>query len=264
VRAANPENIIDVVRFDEIDILTETSEIAYSLTSRILARKDVPDSEEEKPQARELISWRISEKYYFNPTFGGAVTPGSSVPIYPTISLTGFAFPEGRRLSPVNSVLKFAPSSNYDTEFRTDLDPNGGGLLNAGITSHIQRGPVSLALTDYFVDHMLLLPSPLAPSIPVTQLPSFNLLSTLVSYTRPAHKGLTGTFRVDYNIEQGKAQDVVAEASYNFGCFGVNFGFQRFNLGFLRRESAFRVSFSLANIGTFGNLKPEERFDQTR
>ena len=30
------------------------------------------------------------------------------------------------------------------------------------------------------------------------------------------------------------------------------------NLGPLRRESQFRVALSLANVGTFGNLKPRE------
>src|SRR5207247_825045 len=82
------------------------------------------------------------QKYYFDPTFGGALQPGSKVVFDPTISLTGFAFAQGRRLSPLVSVLKFAPFSNYDTELRADFNPSGGGVLNAGITSRVHRGPL--------------------------------------------------------------------------------------------------------------------------
>ena len=33
----------------------------------------------------------------------------------------------------------------------------------------------------------------------------------------------------------------------------------RLNLGPLRRESQFRLALALANVGTFGNLRPRER-----
>ncbi len=76
VRAHDPEDILDVIRFDAMDIFTETNEVEYSLTNSILARKDVPDNSPDVPQARDIFSWRISQKYYFDPTFGGALVPG--------------------------------------------------------------------------------------------------------------------------------------------------------------------------------------------
>jgi len=51
----------------------------------------------------------------------------------------------------------------------------------------------------------------------------------------------------------------VNQVSYNFGCFALDFEYRRFALGDLRRENQFRVALSLANVGTFGNLKPRER-----
>jgi hypothetical protein len=50
----------------------------------------------------------------------------------------------------------------------------------------------------------------------------------------------------------------VNQVSYNFGCFALDVEYQYYNLGPLRRESQFRVALSLANVGTFGNLKPRE------
>jgi LPS-assembly protein len=47
--------------------------------------------------------------------------------------------------------------------------------------------------------------------------------------------------------------------SYNNDCCGISFEYRRFALGPVRNENQFRLAFSLANIGTFGNLKKQER-----
>ncbi len=259
VRAREAENLRDVVRYDQLDILTQTNEVEYSLTNSFLVRKDAPEGKTEKPQARELLSWRLSQKYYFDPTFGGALEPGTKNVFEPTVSLTGFAFAQGRRLSPVVSVVKLAPSSNYDTELRADLNPSGGGVLNAGITSHVRRGPLGLEFTDFFINRTATLPTPLMPSTALSRLPSFNLLRVVATYGEVNRKGLSGAFGIDYNLAQRIAHQVVSQVSYNFGCFALDFEYRRFVLGTLRRENQFRVALSLANIGTFGNLKPRER-----
>jgi LPS-assembly protein len=259
VRARDPETIQDVIRFDDLDILTETNEIEYSITNALLVRKDVPEGEAEIPQARELISWRLSQKYYFDPTFGGVLDPTRRLVFDPTISLTGFAFAEGRRLSPLVSVLKFAPSSNYDTELRADFDPGGGGVLNAGITSHLRRGPMGLSFTDFFINRTAALATPLAPTGTVSALPSFHLLRAVASYGDVNRKGPSGAFGLNFDLARRITLQAVGQVGYNFGCFGVDFEYRRFALGTLRRESQFRIAISLANVGSFGNLKQRER-----
>ena len=259
VRARNPESLQDVMRFDAVDIFAETSEIEYSLTNSLFFRKDTAAGQAEKPQARELVSWRLSQKYYFDPTFGGALDPGRRVVFDPTISLTGFAFAQGRRLSPIVSVLKFAPFSNYDTELRADISPSGGGVLNAGITSHLRHGPVGLSFTDFFINRTAALSTPLAPTGSLSGLPSFHLLRAVASYGDVNRKGFSGAFGLDFNFAQRIAHQAVSQVSYNFGCFAVDFEYRRFAFGVLRRENQFRVALSLANIGTFGTLKPRER-----
>ena len=258
VGANDGDSLREVVRYDQLDIFAETNEIEYSLTNSLLIRKEVSGGEA-KPQARELLSWRLSQKYYFDPTFGGALEPGQRVVFDPTISLTGFAFAQGRRLSPVVSVLKFAPFSNYDTELRADFNPSGGGVLNAGITSHLRHGPLGLSFTDFFINRTAALSTPLAPADLSATIPSFHLLRTVATYGHTNRKGFSGAFGLDFNFAQRIAHQVVNQVSYNFGCFALDFEYRRFAVGDLRRENQFRVALSLANIGTFGNLKPRER-----
>jgi len=156
-------------------------------------------------------------------------------------------------------VLKVAPSSNYDTELRADLNPNGGGVLNGGVTSHFRRGALGLAVTDFFINHTatLLISLPSSPSL--SQLRSFNLLRTVATYGDTNRKGFSGAFGIDYNFAKGIAHQIVSQASYNFGCIGFDLEYRRFTLGNLRNENVFRVALSLANVGTFGNLRTRER-----
>ncbi len=258
VRSHDPESLTDVVRYDELDILAETSEFEYSITNSLMMRKDVPDGQTDKPQARDLFSWRVSQKYYFDPTFGGVLDPGRKTVFEPTITLTGFSFAQGRNLSPIVSVLKFSPYSNYDTELRADISPYGG-ILNAGITSHVRRGPVGIAVTDFFINRTVGLSNPLIPSSALVQLPSYHLLRTVVTFGNVNRKGFSGAFGTDYNFTHQVALQAVSQVSYNFGCFALDFEYRRFALADVRRENQFRVAISLANIGTFGNLRSREK-----
>jgi LPS-assembly protein len=263
VHASDREDILDIVRFDAMDIFTETNAVEYSLTNSIMARKDVPDNSPDTPQARDIFSWRISQKYYIDPTFGGALVPGQTNVFASTIDLTGFAFEHGQRFSPIDSVFKFAPFSNYDTEIRTDMNPSGtGGVVDAGITSHVKRGLLGLTFKDFFINRSSYFGSLLGTttfSTTPAPLTAFNLLGTVMTYGDPNRRGLSGAFGLDYNFQQKIVQHVVSQVSYNFGCFAIDIEYQDFNLGPLRHESQFRVALALANVGTFGNLKPRER-----
>jgi len=272
VRSHDPSDILDIVRFDAMDIFTDTNEIEYSLTNTILARRDVPDNSPDTPQARDLFSWRISQKYYFDPTFGGALIPGQNNVFASTIDVTGFAFEHGQRFSPVDSVLKFAPFSNYDTEIRTDVNPEGaGGIVDAGITSHVKRGLLALSFSDFFINKSSYFSSMLgttpaalqaattgSSSTALTPLTAFHLLGAVATFGDPNRRGLSGAVGLDYNFQQKIFQHATNQLSYNFGCFALDVEYQYYNLGPLRRESQFRVALSLANVGTFGNLKPRE------
>ena len=49
------------------------------------------------------------------------------------------------------------------------------------------------------------------------------------------------------------------QVSYNGGCCGPAFEYRRLSLGTVTTGNQFRVAFVIANIGTFGNLRRQER-----
>ena len=259
VRARDPYEISDIIRFDQLDTLSETNEIEYSLTHRLFFRRDAREGEDEPPQARELLSWRLTQKYFIDPTFGGVLRPGEFVVFEPTILLTGFAFATGRRLSPIVSVLKFSPFSNYDTEVRADFNPSGGGVLNAGITSNVRRGRYFLRLTNLFVNKSAVLATRVIPGMNTSGVESFHLLWGVFGFGDVHRRGLSGAFGSYFNLVSRMAHQSFGQVTYNFGCFAVDAVFRRFALGPLRRENEFRLTLSLANVGSFGNLRRDRR-----
>ena len=71
--------------FDPTDIATDTNEVGYVLTQRFYARSKnaqpctVTDAETATtcaPQPREWADWVITQKYFLDPTFGGAAVSG--------------------------------------------------------------------------------------------------------------------------------------------------------------------------------------------
>ena len=104
------------IRFDEDETLTDTNEFMYSITQRLFHRTG-------DGQADELVSWKIAQKYYFDPTFNGALVPGTRNVFQALDSITPFAFAdEPRHFSPIDSDLRITPGGAYDAEVRLDYD----------------------------------------------------------------------------------------------------------------------------------------------
>jgi hypothetical protein len=129
----------------------------------------------------------------------------------------------------------------------------------------VKRGLLGVSFTDFFINHPSYFSSQLAgvnfttPSTSVTPLNAFHLLGSVVTYGDPNRRGLSGAVGVDYNFQQKIFQHAVSQLSYNFGCFALDIEYQDYYLPPYRHESQFRVALALANVGTFGNLKPRER-----
>ena len=73
--------------------------------------------------ARELVTWEFAQKYFFDPTFGGALVPGQRNVFDSTVDLTGIAFlTEPRRFSPVISRFRMQ-DGRTDFTWALDYDP---------------------------------------------------------------------------------------------------------------------------------------------
>jgi LPS-assembly protein len=100
------------------------------------------------------------------------------------------------------------------------------------------------------------------PTSPVPAQPSSHLFNTRITYGRAEHRGFSGAFGVNYDVTEGLLTAVVGQVTYNFNCFGIDVGYNRFNFGPLRDENQFRIAISLSNVGAFGNLKTRDRLYQ--
>lgn len=230
------------IRFDEDETLTNTKEVEYSINQRLF-RKPVG------AQAEEFVSWRIAQKHYFDPTFGGAIVPGQRNVVAALDSITPFAFADMPRFwSPIISGLKITPGGRYELEFRTDYDSTLGKITALGTLLNLRPYRESFVNLSHFKLH----------SNPILQ-PSENQARAIVGWGQMNRRGWNSAFAISYDTNQNFLQYQVVQASYNGSCCGISFEFRRLALGAVRSENQFRVALLIANLGTFGTLRRQER-----
>ena len=69
------DDFVRFIRFDENDLTANTNELLLSLANRIYAKRG--------NTVEEIFTWELSQKRYFDPTFGGALIPGQRNVIEP-------------------------------------------------------------------------------------------------------------------------------------------------------------------------------------
>jgi LPS-assembly protein len=227
------DRFLDTLLIDDVDLFTDTNEVTYGITNRFFTD-------------REVLSWTISQKYFSDPTFGGAFVTGRKNLLEPLLDLTGFGFAdEARRFSPLVSVLRFSPRPGSTTDLQIDYDTARKEFRSAGVIGGYGKGPASFNLAYFFTRRSAI------------QLPS-NQMRATVRYGDSVRSGLSGAFSFAYNIDQAFFQASTAQLSYNTDCYGLHVEFTQFDLG-PRRESRIRFSFSLKHLGSFGTLRQQDR-----
>jgi LPS-assembly protein len=282
-------NFANILRFDERDILSDTNEIEYSVVNRIYSKRtsEQPDDcspvgmptllvggappqnripwqryEAPKenpcraqPQVREVVRWELAQKYFFDPTFGGALIPGQPNVFATTIDLSGFAFlTAARRLSPLISRLRVETSSRTDVEWDLDYDFQSGRVNNTTALLNYRIGLFTIGGGNAFL-HTL---GQTLPLVPIAG-PSFNQFRALLGYGQANKRGFSAATNLGFDGGLGSLQYSSVQASYNWDCCGASVEYRRFNLGTVRDENQLRFTFALANVGSFGNLRRQER-----
>lgn len=103
------------------------------------------------------------------------------------------------------------------------------------------------------------LPVPLPPGFTAFQQPLSNQIRALVGYGKETRKGFNLLTGIGYDFTNKTLQNQIVQLSYNSDCCGLSVEYRRINLGQVRAENQFRVAFIIANIGTFGNLRHQEK-----
>jgi len=245
------------VRFDSDTTLTNTSEVEYGFTQRLF-QKDGDG------QPQELVSWRIVQKHYFDPTFGGAIVNGQRNVFQALDSITPFAFAFGpRNWSPIVSDFKITPGGLYDLEQILQYDPQIQRLVTIGTLLKVKPYREFFATAAFFRldDNPTLgdFPPQPPPVLPIFQQPLSNQIRALVGYGSESRRGFNLITGVGYDFENQTLQNQIVQMSYNGGCCGLAVEYRRINLGQVRAENQFRIAFIIANIGAFGNLRHQEK-----
>jgi len=280
-------NFDRILRFDERDILSNTHEVEYGVVNRLYAKRTSakiedcttpimsslvigrpavesripwerhPEPEagacQKEPQVREVITWELAQKYFLDPTFGGALVPGQRNVFTTTADFTGIAFlNEARRLSPLISRLRFQATSRTEAEWDIDYDFKNSRINASTAFVNYRFGPYTVGGGDAFLQ---------APSATVSSTvpKSFNQFRMLFGYGYPNRQGFSGATNLGFDANLGFLQYSAVQLAYNWDCCGLSVEYRRFALGSVRNENQFRFNFALANIGSFGNLRRQEK-----
>ena len=176
------------------------------------------------------------------------------------IETTAFAFlNRPRSASPVVSVVRVSPKPGFGIEWRTDYDRSRGGIANSELTANVR-------LAKYFVSaghsqvHCTALVAGQDCHDPATARlsPPANQFRGLVGFGNENRRGWNAAFTAIYDYRVGVMQYATTQITYNTDCCGWSLQFRRFAFG-TRNDNQFRLAFAIANIGSFGTLKKQER-----
>ncbi|MDX2268051.1 MAG: LPS assembly protein LptD [Bryobacter sp.] len=228
------------IRFDEIELLTNTNEVEVSLTNRIYAKRG--------GTTQEVLSWQVWHRRFFDPDFGGSLEPGTRYVNQSSVDFGSFAFFDQRRhYSPIASSVRFMPIPGAAIEYRTDYDPLRKGITNSTVS-------VDGRVDQWFVSagHTQVRSNPILS-------PNTNQIRGLIGWGGDSRRGWSTAFFALYDYRVGVLQFANTQVTYNTDCCGFSVQYRRFSFG-TRNENQFRVAFTIANLGSFGTLRRQERF----
>ena len=247
----------EVIRFDTADLVSNTNQVELSLTNRLYAKRG--------NDVWEVFTWQLWQQIYFDPSFGGAVVAGQRNVVLSSVELTPYAFLNGpRSYSPVVSAVAVSPKPGWRFEWRTDYDPLVKKIVDSGFSSDFRKGNFFLSTGYNLVACRPLTPAdqPQCQSSTPNTLrllaPQANQIRGRIGWGDPNHRGWNAGFDTIYDYHLGYLQYGTAQVTYNTDCCGLSVQYRRLNFG-IRDETQFLVSFTVANFGSFGTLRKQER-----
>jgi LPS-assembly protein len=276
---AGVNNFASIPRFDATDIVSDTNELEYSVTQKLFFKHlhpkpctsgnlpaplngviYVPDGYTEcGGDTNAWITWKLAFKYFFDPYFGGAVSPLRRNELTSTLDLTGVAFLNGpRNTSPVISRLQIRTSDHMDLEWDADYDFKTKRLDASNIFADYRRdnffGSVAYSTLQAL--------NPTFTTSLGSQVTKYNLLRLLFGYKDPTRRGFSADANAGYDFVQNALQYGGIQVAYNWDCCGLSIEYRRLALGSVRNENeCCAVSFTLAGVGAAGSqyFKRSER-----
>jgi LPS-assembly protein len=274
-----------IIRFDYRDILADTNEVEYGVINRLYSKKtrstaqcfhhpqynflspatgkategsaakDHPNCDDSSGPASNIVTWEIAQKYFANPTFGGALAPGQRNVFDSTVDFTGIAFlTEPRIFSPIISRLQ-VQSGATDFQWSLDYDPVLHQINASTIFAGHRWGSWYLNGGQAYLDA----PGEVSIVNGVATPDVYNQYRIGVIYGNMNKMGFSGGVSVAADARLSYIQAATIQTNYNWDCCGFVFQYQRYDLSVVSAENSYRFTFSLTNVGSFGTLRRLQR-----
>jgi LPS-assembly protein len=255
-------NFRDILRFDDVDVASNTNEIFYSMTQRLFLRHlhPHPCKGDEALGPDDLcgggtvdwISWQLGQKYYFEPDFDHAITRKTPNSLLTTLDLTGVDFLSGpRHYSPIISRLRIQTSAATNAEWDLDYDTKTGRITSSNVYAGYQHGDYRFQFGDSYLNSPVGVSPGTAPPAPGTN-NSYNQIHLAAVYGSETKPGLSLGVNSAYDLVHEQLQYGGLQTVYNWNCCGLGFGLRRFSLGSVRDDTEYIYFFNLAGFGSLG------------
>ncbi len=329
------DNFLNILRFDDVDLASDTNELEYGVTQHLYFRpkerpvktkpgcpstpatlttrgiqlsqtstppelpdvlnpspdqstdaNGIPDASAQAPQSptrthakadecnqpvvptqQEWFSWRLTQRYFFDPTFGNAVVTGRRNIFDTTLALSGIAFlTERRNISPLISRMRFRTSGHTDLEWDFNYDTGASRFTSSNIFLDARKGAlfggVSYALLQApgrFATETIDTNNNDQETLITSPTSNFKQMRVLGGFGDPNRPGLALAANAGIDINLDQIQYAAIQFNYNWNCCGLSVEYRKYELGAVRNENAYRFNLTLANIGSAGNLRRAER-----
>jgi LPS-assembly protein len=326
------DNFLSVLRFDDLDLLSDTNELQYSLLQHLYFRPHakkpaarpgcpageptpaiastpdksqtadqllaIAESEQQptldangipnagakapdlptrtrtrpndpcaqpvaQPKQQEWFSWELSQKHFIAQNFGGAVINARRNIFDTTLDFSGIAFlTEARSTSPLKSRMRFRTSSHTDVSWDFDLDTGAVKFTSSNIFLDVHEnklfGGFSFARLNApgrSYTEIISTTTNQATGVTSSSVSDFSQVRFLLGYGSPTRPGISAAGGAGIDLNVGTAQYATVQTSYNWNCCGLSLEYRKYDLGTVRNEGTYSFNFTLANIGTAGNLR---------
>jgi LPS-assembly protein len=302
------DNFNQILRFDDVDIASGTNEMEYGITQRLFLRDNgkkpcraagtVADVNEifdatgvdnevtadpglatgrvaaGEPICgnRQLISWQLAQKYFFDPTFGGAVnTNGPRDILETTLDFSGISFLTGpRNISPIISRLRVRTSEKTDVEWDFDYDtcssstspsistiarPCAPRFTANNIYVEAHQGYLNMGVTYARLDA----PARSYVNGSLSSVADYQQMRFHFGFRNPSDVGLSAAATAGIDIDLGSVQYASIVAAYNWNCCGFTVEYRKQQLGTTPPKDGYGFNFTLANIGSAGSVKHSDQ-----
>jgi LPS-assembly protein len=298
---AGVNDFANILHFDARDILSDTNEVQYGFVTRLYAKSASPSVQECEapmtgiavgsaapeqtvpwqrvtnleskscvagPEVKEVLTWELRQKYFLDPTFGGALVTGQRNVFTTTEELTGIAFlTQPRHLSPLVSRLRVASSSHTNTEWDLDYDFQLNRINQSTLLVNYNLGQFTFGGGDAYLQipqnptvQPGLSEGKCGPVEGTNQITcKFQQFRVAMGYGGLTRKGFSAATSLGYDTEVKQLQFATVQTTYNWDCCGITLEYRRYAIANVRNENLYRFTFTLANIGSLGNLRRQER-----